>query len=94
MITINFSIRNPWTDYFKPVWSHSIKTPFKNKFIEFELYKDSSIIVANFNWTTRQSHAGIEAEFGLLGHCFRTNLYDNRHWNYDKNCYCVYDGEF
>ena len=91
MINLNFNIRNPWSQQFRNVWSRSFGTFFANKFIELEIYRDSSILSFNFNWTIRQSHAGLDIEVGLLGYCFHFNFYDSRHWDYDKECYEKYD---
>jgi hypothetical protein len=80
MINLNFSIRNPWSNKFKNLWCRSYKTPFEHKFIELEMYKDSTIVSFMFNWTIRQSHAGLDLEVGLIGYCVRFNFYDGRHW--------------
>jgi hypothetical protein len=42
-----------------------------------------------FNWTIRQSHAGLDLELGVFGYCFRINFYDNRHWNYAEGRYYI-----
>lgn len=93
MININFTIRNPWSNQFKNIWNRSWSTPFKNKFIELEVIKDVTLISFQFNWTIRQSHAGLELEAGLFGYCIQFNLYDSRHWDYDNNCYELYQEE-
>ena len=90
MIGFNFNLRNPWSDRFLNLWCRSFKTPFKNKFIELEVYKDYSILSVNFNWTIRQSHAGLDVEAGLFGYCLHFNFYDCRHWDYENNCYETY----
>jgi hypothetical protein len=87
MISFNFNLRNPWGDRFSNLWWRSFKTPFKNKFIELEVYKDSSILSVNFNWSIGQSHAGLDIEAGLFGYCLHFNFYDCRHWDYEKDCY-------
>jgi hypothetical protein len=85
MIYLNFSLENPWSDRFENLWGCSYDTPFKHKFIELELTKCSTIISLQFNWTSQRDHAGLVAETGLLGYCFRFNFYDSRHWNYETN---------
>lgn len=80
MINLNFSIRNPWSNKFKNLWCRSYRTPFEHKFIELEIYKDSTIVSFMFNWTIRQSHAGLDLEVSLIGYCVRFNFYDGRHW--------------
>lgn len=93
MINFNFSIRNPFSQEFKNLWCRVYDTPHKNKFIELEVYKDSSLISLNFNATTRQSHAGVDFELGLLGYCFHFNFYDSRHWNYEEKRWMTYTEE-
>ena len=87
MISLNFNIRNPWSDKFKNLWSRSYATPFKNKFIELEVTEDFTLVSFMFNWTVRQSHAGLDLELGLLGYNVHFQFYDNRHWD---NTYGVY----
>lgn len=91
MISFNCNIRNPWSDTFKNLWCRSYNTPFKNKFIELEIYKDFTLISFMFNWTIRQSHAGLDLELGLLGYCVHFNFYDSRHWNVKEDRYYIYD---
>ena len=93
MIYLNFSIRNPFSQKFKNLWCRVYDTPHKNKFIELEVYKDSSLVSLHFNLTTRQSHAGLDIELGLLGYCLHFNLYDNRHWNYEEGRWMFYTEE-
>lgn len=60
-------------------------TPFKNKHIELEIVQDSTLISFVFNWTVRQSHAGLDLEVGVFGYNAHFNFYDCRHWNSEKN---------
>ena len=90
MISINFNLRNPWSDRFNNLWCHAYSTPFKNKFIELEVTRDSTLVSVMFNWTVQQSHAGLDLELGVFGYCVRVNFYDNRHWNYTKGCYYIF----
>jgi hypothetical protein len=88
MIHINFAIRNPWSNgFFNNIWLSPVIPPFKNKTIELQLYRDSSIVSLSFNWTIRQSHAGLDIELGLLGYCISFNFYDIRHWDDKNNCW-------
>jgi len=90
MINFNFSLRNPFSQQFKNLWSYCSSTPFEYKFIELQLYKDSSIIAVDFMWTIRQSHSGLRFELGLFGYCCEFNFYDSRHWDYTTNAYQHY----
>jgi hypothetical protein len=91
MISFTFNLHNPFSQQFKNIWCRVYNTPFKNKFIELECYKDSSLLSCNFNWTIRQSHAGLDVDVGLLGYCAHFNFYDSRHWNYAEDRYYTYD---
>jgi hypothetical protein len=91
MISFNFTIRNPLSDEFENLWCRAYGTPFKNKSIELEVTKDFTLISFRFNWTIRQSHAGLDLEVGLLGYCVHVQFYDNRHWDCKTNRYCVYN---
>jgi hypothetical protein len=93
MINLNFTVRNPWSQQFKNLWGKSYSTPFKYKFVEFQIYRDSSLLQFVIDWTMRQSHSGLKFELGLLGYCVDFNLYDSRHWDYKKNCYHNYSNE-
>jgi hypothetical protein len=87
MISINFNLRNPWSNRFKNLWARAYCTPFKNKFIELEVYKDFTLVSFMFNWTIRQSHAGLDIDLGLLGYNVHFNFYDGRHWDIETNRY-------
>jgi hypothetical protein len=87
MISLNFNIRNPWSSTFKNLWCRAYNTPFKNKFIELELTQDFTIVSFRFNWTVRQSHAGLDLEAGLFGYCLHFQFYDSRHWDSEKDSY-------
>jgi hypothetical protein len=87
MISFNFNIRNPWSNTFKNLWCRAYDTPFKNKFIELEVTRDFTLISFMFNWTVRQSHAGLDLELGVFGYNFHINFYDCRHWDAEAGKY-------
>jgi hypothetical protein len=91
MISLNFNLRNPWSDRFENLWCRGYATPFDNKFIELEVTRDFTLVSFMFNWTVRQSHAGLNIELGLFGYCVHFNFYDNRHWNYEKKAWEIYE---
>lgn len=93
MISFNFNLRNPWSNDFKNLWCRSYKTLFKNKFIELEFTKDFTLVSFMFNWTIRQSHAGLDLEAGLFGYCVHFNFYDIRHWDSEKKAWEIYGEE-
>ena len=93
MISFNFNVRYPWSNRFENLWCRSYATPFKNKFIELEVTRDFTLVSFRFNWTVRQSHAGLDLEVGLFGYCVHFNFYDCRHWDTEAGCYYTYGDE-
>jgi hypothetical protein len=93
MISLNFAIRNPWSNEFKSLGVIAYETVFKHKYIEIEAYKDSSIVSFSFNWTIRQSHAGVMIDVGLFGYNVQYQFYDNRHWNTEEGRWMFYTEE-
>ena len=93
MLNINLNIQNPWSNRFENLWNRAYDTPFKHKFIELEVIKDNTIVSFGFRFATRQDHAGLTVEAGLLGHSFLFQFYDIRHWNTDAGRYYIYDEE-
>ena len=93
MIYFGFNITNPWCNRFKNIWSWVYDTPFKHKFIELEVYKDNTIVSASIKLSTRQSHAGLTFDLGLLGHTIDVTFYDNRHWYEKEGRYYIYNEE-
>ena len=90
MISISINVRNPWGKSFSNLWCRLYNTPFAHKFIELELYKSSSIISVEFNYSVKQDHAGLDITVGVLSYNLHFNFYDNRHWDQDKNDWEVY----
>lgn len=86
MISLNFNLRNPWSNTFKNLWCRTY-TVTENKSVELEVTKDFTLIAFMFNWTVRQSHAGMDLELGLFGYNVHITFYDNRHWNVEKGRY-------
>lgn len=92
MISFSVNISNPYSQKFKNLWNKMWGIN-PHKYIELEFYKDSSLISFMFNWTIRQSHAGLDLDLGLLGYCVHFNIYDNRHWNYTEGRWMRYTEE-
>lgn len=84
MIAFSLNIHNPWSKRFSNLWCRSYATPFTNKYIELEVYKDTSIVSFSVQLTARRDHSGLSIELGLVGYSFNFNFYDNRHWNYEE----------
>ncbi len=91
MIYFNINLRNPlWKDRFSNIWCKGGSTPFKNKYWEVQLMKDCELFCIEFSWTTKQDHAGLRIDFGLIGYKVTFTVYDNRHWDYEKEDWCEY----
>jgi hypothetical protein len=94
MIYFNINIRNPyWWDRFENLWCKAGATPFKYKFWEIQILKGPELFRIEFEVTTRQDHAGMNLELGLLGYHLGFTFYDNRHWNTEEGCWMIYTEE-
>lgn len=93
MIYFGFNVTNPWCKRWENVWHKAYDTPHKNKFIELEYIRDTSIVSFTFRLTTRSDHAGLMIDLGLLGHCVSFNLHDSRHWNSEEGRWMFYTEE-
>lgn len=90
MIYLNLTINNPFSDKFEPVYANGGKL-FKHKAWEFQIYRSNTIAELEARATVREDHAGVRLGLGLFSWTVEFQLYDGRHWNYDKNCWEVYD---
>lgn len=92
MIYFNINIRNPnWAERFKNIKVWAGPTPFQNKWWEVQILENDNLLRCEFEFTVKQDHAGINLELGLLGYEVHFTVYDNRHWDYEKNDWKVYD---
>ena len=91
MISFSFNLRNPWGRRWKNVWNRAYELPIKNKFIELEVIKDTTILSFMFRFDTRTDHGGLYFDLGILGYSFSFNFYDCRHWNEEAGRYYIYD---
>jgi len=94
MINLTFSITNPFwnSDYFASVYEKHGKIS-EHKCWEIQGMRDDSILAVDFRITSREDHAGITLELGLVGHRIAFQIYDNRHWNYDEQRWYNYGEE-
>lgn len=88
MIYLNLQITNPWGTFFKigKVWSGKL---FQHKFWELQAMRTHDIVMLKFELSTRRDHSGLAAEIGLLSFNVSFTVYDNRHWDYEKNTWQV-----
>lgn len=94
MINLNIGLNNPWAKSgFRNLWYQDGKFT-KHKFWELEVqYLSSKVLEINVCYSVRKDHAGIALTFGLMGYCVHLQIYDNRHWDYENNCWNTYLGE-
>lgn len=90
MIYLNLTIRNPWSDKFEPLISYSGKIS-KNKAWELEVYRSDTVAEFETRVTVREDHAGLTFGLGLFSYTLRVQIYDTRHWNYDKKVWETYE---
>lgn len=92
MIYLNFNLRYPrWTERFATIRTWHGPTPFPNKYWEIQIIKNENLIRLEFEFTIKQDHAGANLELGLFGYEVHFTFYDNRHWDYEKNCWENYN---
>ncbi len=91
MISFSFGLNNPFSSRWDNIYNRS--AVLGKKAVEFEIYRDTTILGCSFRWTTRQDHAGVNLELGLLGYTVSFQYYDTRHWDNEKNQWCVYGKE-
>jgi len=92
MIYLGFTLSWPFKDikqidYFGETWGLT-----KNKSLEVQLSRGgNSLLGASLTFATHgRDHAGLMIELEFLRHFFIINLYDNRHWDYENNCWEKY----
>lgn len=88
MIHLNFSFNNPWSKRFDNVKQYSGQLPVENKYWELEILRTSTILNLYVGFTTRRDHAGFNFNIGLFGREIVFTVYDCRHWDYEKDCWC------
>ncbi len=86
MIHFHFAIRNPWSERFQNIccW-HGLIT--QHKAWEVEILRTTDWLGMNFSLSHRCDHAGIDLEISLFTYNISFQIYDTRHWDYDKKCY-------
>jgi len=90
MIHVSFGLSNPWGAPFDNLWNRFGRLT-KNKSWELELLKGKQLVGFEVGYTVRQSHAGLNLELALLGYSVAFQIYDNRHWDYDRHAYTQTD---
>lgn len=95
MINIHLSIDNPWFNEkiipFKDIFYRSGRVT-KNKSWEFQIYKSSyHLMEFSLRYDLKGcDHAGLNLNVNLFGYNLDFVVVDNRHWDYNNNCWEVY----
>ena len=92
MINLRLELQNPWSkDRFKNLGClHGRITKHKAWELEHTFY-DGMIIDCDFKFSTKGDHAGLSIMLGLLVYGVHFTVYDTRHWDYENNCWQVYE---
>jgi hypothetical protein len=88
MISFAFSLRNPFSHKFSHLFVRSFKIS-KNKYCEFEIYRSDVIFSFDFQYSINRDHAGLNVGFGLLTFDMNFQMYDTRHWDYEKKQWAI-----
>ena len=91
MIHLAFVLVNPFSERFSSVYNKTGKTWIPHRFWEFGVYKTNAIIRCILDFTIRQDHAGFCIELDLFGWGVEFRIYDSRHWDYENDCWKVYE---
>jgi len=95
MISFSFYLNWPWfkhsdelsKDYFYKYWSVT-----KYKTLEIQVSRGGSTIVGgSFRWDMNCDHAGIMVDINLFRRFLHISFCDNRHWDYENNCWEKYE---
>ena len=89
MIYFSFTIQNPWSNKFKNLFCKTGRLT-KNKFWEVGLYKDAVLFRLRVEINFRKDHGGVDIEIGFMGYSIGVQIYDTRHWNYEKDTWVTH----
>jgi hypothetical protein len=91
MISLNFTLINPFSDKWKTVYCKHFMLS-KNKNLEINFYKNSNIVKFSLDFfPIGRDHTPIEIGFGLFSYEIEFSFYDKRHWDDDNNKYEEYE---
>ena len=93
ILNARLELTNPFDrwEFFKPLGCVGSKL-FGHKAWELEhSYMSTMLVDFDLLWSVRTDHAGFRITVGILGYGVGFQIYDTRHWNYERNCYEAYD---
>ena len=73
---------------------HGLFFKFPNKAWEFQAEKWSewtTYFDAHISWSRNSDHAGLRIGIEICGYFAEFQIYDTRHWDYEKKTWCVYE---
>ncbi len=86
MIKSRLEIRNPWSkDRFKNLGCMSGKITQNTAWELEHTFYDGMLVDLDFEFTTKQNHAGLRFCLGILGYAIGFTVYDTRHWSSETN---------
>jgi hypothetical protein len=91
MINFSFGLRNPFSNRWDNIYNRGTTFSKYHKAVEFEVYRDTTIVSLSFRWNIRQDHAGMSLDLGLFGYTVSAQYYDTRHWNDEEGRFCIYN---
>lgn len=92
MIYFSFSLSNPFVQHDFDTLYNPYGRLTKNKSWEVCVSKQKGLIISfGINWTTKQSHAGVNVDFGIFGYWMSLDISDNRHWDYTNKKWESYE---
>jgi len=61
---------------------------YGHKYFEFEILRDNYYLFElELTRTKKRDHAGINIYLGIFGYSLSAKFYDDRHWDYQKDCW-------
>jgi hypothetical protein len=92
ILNARLELTNPFDrwEFFKPLGCISGKL-IKHKAWELEhSYMSTMLVDFDLLWSVHTDHAGFRLTVGILGYGVGFQIYDTRHWNYERNSYETY----
>ena len=85
MISISAIVNNPLGKTFKNLFSTSVRL-WSFKYVEVQSYIDTyTLFEFGFKWDRKCDHAGLHITVCIFTVSASVNIYDSRHWDYEKD---------
>lgn len=88
MFYLKANINVPWKEKWDDIWCKDFGFISPHKCLEMQLMKDHFLIGIELNFGNTfkgRDHAGPTISISFFGYTFAIQIYDIRHWDYDKN---------